>query len=335
MDMEMTFIYLEEGLITTLVQMCIIKVVLHCCWISFRKTLQAFKITPLPVANELNVLAAKKHQLLENQFLFTNGATEAFYLIAHYFKNKRASIIAPTFSEYQDACEIHQIDYSFISFKNIKEEASKSELIFLCNPNNPDGRNVAVQEIEALLKQFSTTFFVIDEAYIEFTSTITSCSPLIKEYKNLIIVKSLTKTFVVPGLRLGYIVSNAGFINGLLKLKMPWSVNALAIEAGKFIFNNYDELNFNVNELLKETTAFCNMLSQIKWLEIMPSETSYFLVQLKKGKAAGLKNYLAKEHQILIRDATNFNGLEGEFIRLSTQHKEVNEILLEALKKWN
>lgn len=290
---------------------------------------------PSPAASELNGLAAKKHGLAENQFLFTNGATEAFYLIAHYFKWKKASIVAPTFSEYEDACKIHQIDYKCIPVDAIYEKASTSNLLFICNPNNPTGTVFSIEEIENLLQLFPNTFFIIDEAYMEFTNATTSSVALIKNNKNIAIVKSLTKTFVIPGLRLGYVVSNSDFIDDLLSLKMPWSVNAMAIAAGEIIFNNYEALSFNADELFAEKKVFCKSLSKITWLEVMSSNTSYFLVRLKKGKAADLKEYLAKEHQILIRDATNFKGLEGEFIRLSTQSIAVNTILIEALQKWN
>ncbi len=287
---------------------------------------------PSPIANELNELAAKVFQLSNNQFLFTNGATEAFYLIAQLFSNKKAAIVAPTFSEYEDACKIFKLNYKLISQTDLAN--TDEDLVFICNPNNPDGSVFSKNELDHLFKQKPHTTFVIDEAYIEFTDSIDSIMSLTKYYSNLIVVRSLTKTFTIPGLRIGYIVSSASNIVKILGLKMPWSVNSLAIKAGEFIFNNYETLQFNVSELLKEAMVFKKQLAQLEGLQVCESNTPYFLVQLENKSAKELKEFLIKEHQILIRDATNFSRLNGEHIRLSTQSKEANHKLIHALKEW-
>ncbi|MCL5129203.1 histidinol-phosphate transaminase [Algibacter sp. L4_22] len=288
---------------------------------------------PSPSASELNVLAAKKFQLNSEQFLFTNGATEAFYLIAQLFSNKRAAIVAPTFAEYEDACKIFHLNYELIASTELKK--TNADLVFICNPNNPNGNVFSKDELEFLFQQKPETTFVIDEAYIEFTTRIESIVSLTAKYSNLIIVRSLTKTFTIPGLRLGYVVSNASNIVKLLSLKMPWSVNLLAIKAGEFILENYDALQFNASELLEETTVFKQQVAQLNGFKVIESNTSYFLVELLHKSAKELKHYLIEEHQILVRDATNFKKIDREFIRLSTQSKEANNILIKALKAWD
>ncbi|WP_299778769.1 aminotransferase class I/II-fold pyridoxal phosphate-dependent enzyme [uncultured Formosa sp.] len=296
------------------------------------KNINQIQSYPSPSANELNVLAAKKFQLNSEQFLFTNGATEAFYLIAQLFSNKTAAIVAPTFAEYEDACKIFNLNYELIASTELQN--TKADLVFICNPNNPNGNVFFKNELEFLFQQKPETTFVIDEAYIEFTTRIESIVLLTTKYSNIIIVRSLTKTFTIPGLRLGYVVSNASIITKLLSLKMPWSVNLLAIKAGEFILKNYDMLQFNASELLEETTFFRKQLSELKGIKVCESNTSYFLVELLHKSAKELKHYLIKEHQILVRDATNFNKLKGEYIRLSTQSKDINNVLIQILKAW-
>ena len=296
------------------------------------KSIDQIQSYPSPTASELNKLGAKKFQLKSEQFLFTNGATEAFYLIAQLFSTKKAAIVAPTFSEYEDACKIFQLEFQLISRTEIKD--TNADLVFICNPNNPDGAAFSKNELELLFQQKPETIFVIDEAYIEFTNSIESIVPLIKKHINLIVVRSLTKTFTIPGLRLGYIVSDYLNISRLLSLKMPWSVNVLAIKAGEFIFNNYETLQFNASQLIEETTIFKKQLSQLNGVKVYKSNTSYFLVQLLDKSAKELKEHLIVKHQILIRDATNFKGLKGEYIRLSTQSKEANNALIQGLKEW-
>lgn len=290
---------------------------------------------PSPVAQELANLAAKHFNLNPNQFLFSNGATEAFYLICQHYKGKNAIIVGPTFAEYEDACKINNVSFQFIKRNEISTTNYTNCLVFICNPNNPDGKILPIDEIENLLKNFPKAHFVIDEAYYEFTHKPVSSLSLVSKYSNITIVRSLTKTFTMPGLRLGYVVSNKNFISELLQIKMPWSVNSLAIASGKFIFENYNSLSFNVEVLMEETELFKSQLNELDFLKVQEGYTSYFLVELQKGTASKLKEYLVNEHQILIRDATNFTGLKGEYIRLAVQDKLANKTLIKALLQWN
>jgi len=289
---------------------------------------------PSPIAQELNDLAAKKFGLDPSQFLFTNGATEAFYLIAQNYRSKTATIVSPTFSEYEDACRINEVELSFIQREQINDTELNTDIIFICNPNNPDGKVMTVQQIETLLVKYPKTIFIIDEAYIEFSKVAESSSFLINQFNNIVIVKSLTKTFAIPGLRLGYIIGNSDFVTKLLELKMPWSVNAMAIEVGKCIFENYEELSFDANQLIKETELLKEKIKTIDWLEIIEGHATYFLIKLNNKRAADLKSFLIQEHGILIRDATNFTGLEGECVRVALQSEEANSALAEALNQW-
>lgn len=290
---------------------------------------------PSPAASELNVMAAKYFGLNENQFLFGNGATEIFYLLAHLYKGKTATIIGPTFSEYEDACSMYQITVFHELWDNIDKTELNTDLVFICNPNNPTGKIYPKKKIEQFLCENPNTQFVIDEAYIEFTTQETSVIDLFVNYKNLIIVKSLTKTFTIPGIRLGYVIAPPHIIKGMEQFKMPWSVNIMACKAGAYIFKHYKQIQFQASVLLAETERFKQQIDTINYLQVQKGYTSYFLVKLKKGTAGDLKKYLVHSHKILIRDATNFVGLEGEYIRLAVQSEAANKTLIKALKQWN
>ena len=289
---------------------------------------------PSPAANELNKAAANYFNVSESQFLFGNGATELFYLIGQLYSGKTATIIGPTFSEYEDACKMHNIAIEFLSWRQIKDKFT-SDLVFICNPNNPTGDVLKTAQIEQLLINAPESQFIIDEAYVEFTDKDCSSMELLSKYQNLVIVKSLTKTFAVPGIRLGYVVSNTDFIQKLLAYKLPWTVNVLAIAAGLYIYKNYETLLFSASELIQETKEFQKEINSISNLKVQESNTSYFLVEVKKGTASSLKEFLMHNHQILVRDATNFTLLEGEYIRLAVQSKESNNAILKALNEWN
>ncbi len=290
---------------------------------------------PSPNAEELAALVAKQWGLFPDQVLFTNGATEAFYLIAQWYARKSALVVVPSFSEYEDAAKAHGQDLSFVEAGSLATYPITQEIVYFGNPNNPDGSVRSLSEIAQLLYTNPSTLFMLDEAYIDFTMTTSSAIPLLADYDNLVIVHSLTKTFAIPGLRLGYVISRSENIQKLSQLKMPWSVNTLAIQAGTFILDRHEELLFDVVRLMKRVRTFQEQIAAVEWLEVVPSETHYFLVKLKKGKASQLKQDLATQKGLLIRDATNFRGLKGEYIRLAVQSGEANQELINALKGWS
>ena len=115
--------------------------------------------------------------------------------------------------------------------------------------------------------------------------------------------------------------------------RMPWSVNQLAIEAGHYLLSS-SQYDIDISLLLREKERLVQSLLSIGGMEIWPSDTHYMLVQLRMGKAAALKEYLATEQGILIRDASNFEGLNEHFFRIATQTPEENDKLVESIKKW-
>ena len=114
---------------------------------------------------------------------------------------------------------------------------------------------------------------------------------------------------------------------------MPWSVNQLAIEAGHYLLSS-SQYDIDISLLLREKERLVQSLLSIGGMEIWPSDTHYMLVQLRMGKTAALKEYLATEQGILIRDASNFEGLNEHFFRIATQTPEENDKLVESIKKW-
>jgi threonine-phosphate decarboxylase len=286
-------------------------------------------------SHSLKVALAAQNDVEADQIIVCNGSTEAFYLIANAFSGKKSLVVVPTFAEYADACHIHKHTLYQVTRENLKEQIEnlKPDLIWICNPNNPDGYCYSTVELNQLLENYPQISFVIDQAYIEFSTLKNNLIPEIQQFKNLIVVQSLTKQYAIPGLRLGYIVSNKLTIDCIEKYKMPWSVNSLAIEAGKYITATTHN-DFNIKEWLKESTALQQKINNLYNFEAIVSDTPFFLVNLTFGKASDLKSYLLKQ-KILVRDATNFIGLEGEYIRICALSTDLNNLLLSHLKIWS
>ena len=287
---------------------------------------------PEPDAASLKKLLSEVDQISEQQLWITNGAIEAIYLIAQAFQNQRATILAPTFSEYADASRIHNLSIQYIS--DIKDFNGDSELLWLCNPNNPTGIYWDDETLIALFKQYPHTTFVVDESYLAFVQSARKTSFPYQHLPNVITLHSLTKCFAIPGLRLGYLSASESLIQKISHYAMPWSVNQLAIEAGKFLTKYKDKFAVPLTDLLNETANLRNAINQIPMLSALPTETHFFLVHIQNEimTASELKKILGEEHGILIRDCVNFEGLTPYYFRIATQKKEANESLINALQ---
>ncbi|WP_299710869.1 histidinol-phosphate transaminase [uncultured Tenacibaculum sp.] len=300
-----------------------------------KKQLDLIESYPAPSSENFIQLLSKHHNISNQNCLVTNGATEAFYLITNAFYGSSATICTPSFSEYEQAGKANNLQLEFIDRKSMHQHKFTTKLAFICNPNNPDGFENTSEEIAAIAKSYPDTYFIIDEAYTEFTSSAISCIDLLSEHQNIILVKSLTKLFCVPGLRLGYILSSSPIINKLLQYKMPWNVNSLALQAGEFIFKNYNKILPDFKSYFSDAIALQNEINCLNGFEVVPTNTSYFLVCLPQPKASELKSYLVNSHQLLIRNASNFRTLDEHYIRIASQTPEKNALLIKALRSWN
>ena len=291
---------------------------------------------PEPDAGKLACEISNHYYFNTGQVQVTNGATEAFYIIAHLLSEKKSYIVYPSFSEYEDACKVYKHSVEYIRIDEFDENLiiEENSVLWLGNPNNPDGTITNKSTIENILKHNQTSFFIIDEAYNELCINSESVIDLLKFYPNLIITHSLTKSFAIPGIRLGYILASEKIIKGLSEITMPWSVNSLAIEAGIFLLSRYKEFLPNKNNLIKESRCFQKEIISINGLKIVKSDCNYFLIKLEKGKASDLKEYLVLKHGLLIRDASNFKGLTDSHFRVAIQGSDKNNLLIVCIKQW-
>jgi len=300
--------------------------------------LQFHKVTcyPDPDASSLKRILARRNEVKEDNIVVTNGSITAFYLLAQAFKGSKSTIFYPSFSEYNDACSLHGHEISYFSTSDDFSELSLEgqDFCWICNPNNPDGKLRSRTELLALISANKKTTFVIDQAYVAFTTEELLKPADVLVHKNLIIIQSISKAYNIPGLRIGYIIANSNITAEVNKYIIPWSVNSLAIEASKYILIHPAQFTLPIRKWQRETDELIYQLNKVDELEVMPTSTIFFLVRLKKGTAADLKKYLLEQHGILIRDASNFRGLDETYFRITAQRSEENQILADAIKEW-
>ncbi len=287
---------------------------------------------PEPVPRSLETALAAQMGIGTDEVRVTNGATEAIYLTAWAMRRWRTAIVVPTFTEYADACRLHEHSVSFI--RSLDDIPEGTEGVWLCNPNNPTGTVVSREKLLKCIVGHSDTVFVIDASYAPFT-----LQPLLTPAEacglpNVVMLHSMTKEYAIPGLRLGYLTACSKLIRWIEQGRMPWSVNSLAQEAGLWLTAHRDLYRLPLKELIQERLRVGHALEAMGICNTLPSDTHILLCCLRQGTAAELKDYLARQHGILIRDASNFEGLDSRFFRIAVQSSSENDELISCCAQW-
>lgn len=288
---------------------------------------------PEPDAGSFRRAAAEYHGVQPANILAGNGATELFYIVAHAFAGGTTLLPVPSFTEYEDACNLYDHNVQFLTDTDIHSLPADANLMFICNPNNPDGRIWTTDEIRILLDRYPDMVLVIDESFIHFAPGASTAIPLLSEYTNLLIIRSMTKCYAIPGLRLGYMLGDEALIEFIAGFGQPWSVNALAIEAGKYLLRHGESSLPDAARLLRRQKQFSRRVVAIPGFRPLLSQTSFFLTETDYD-STDLKHRLLESHGILIRDASNFRGLNNHYFRVNTLTDEKNALLIEGLEAY-
>lgn len=288
---------------------------------------------PEPEAVGLERMLAEKFGVPEETIMVTNGATEAIYLIAQLYSGWASIIPQPTFTEYEDACKLYHHLLSYVADDEL-EVLPEDRLYWLCNPNNPTGNVVNKLLITHIIRQHPRYLYVVDQSYADYT-----LSPMIQpkdltECYNVMLIHSLSKKYCVPGLRLGYIFASPIIIDRLRQIRQPWTVNAMAIEAGKYLIKNNPQMIPDLKEYLEEAKRLHDSLSAVRGLMVMETSTHFMLVNIDHGNTPDLKRWLIENHGILIRDASNFRSLDNHCFRVTARTPEEDDQLVEAIREY-
>ena len=277
---------------------------------------------PEPAQKTLEGMIADLMDILPTQVMVTSGATDAIWLIAQTFRNLLSyKVFNPTFSEYEDASLTFGL-----------KESDDAAICWLCNPNNPTGEVVDKERVEWLAKNHK--LLVVDQSYEDYTlMPVLSVKDALK-YGNVIQIRSMTKRYGIPGLRVGFITAPESIIDYLRTQYRPWAVNALAIEAGKWLVNKNVMIVKDLHIYLAEALRLNRELNNIHGVKAMQTKTNFMLCTICGHTAYELKEFLAEKKGMLIRDASNFKGLTPHHFRISTQSKDENDDLIDAIKDF-
>jgi histidinol-phosphate/aromatic aminotransferase/cobyric acid decarboxylase-like protein len=296
-----------------------------------------------------NLLGAKLFNVEETQILIGNGAAELIRALAAVVKGK-IGITYPTFNEYAEsftaAHSVNEIvqfiphNFSYTA-DDLKTFSKNCDTVLLINPDNPSGTFIprgGVIELAALLKQQEKRL-ILDESFIGFADAEKNpsllCQDILYEFPNIVIIKSLSKSYGIPGIRLGALASgDEELIRQVRKNLSIWNINSFGEYFLQIIGKYQKEYRESCEKIAVERTRFKTLLEGIGSVYVYPSQANYFLCRLHGISAPELTERLLEKHEILIKDLTGKIGIpDDSFIRVAIRNKDDNDKLAICLKE--
>jgi threonine-phosphate decarboxylase len=299
---------------------------------------------PDPECRELKKSLSRYLHVDQDWISVGSGAIEIIYWFAKAFAKSRVVIPAPTFCEYELASRKAGAEVSFVPLHDFQldadeiiEKAKGADAVFLCNPNNPTGR-LATKQIKRVIESVgSSTKILLDECFIELVNDPESNSLIgaAGEFDNLVILRSLTKSFGLAGLRAGYSVCNPSLVDKLSANKIPWNVNGLAQAAGVAALADRRHLARSRAIVRKELKFLRDKIAKLESFAPLESDANYFLVDLKGRDSTDFRNALLKKTGVLVRDCSTFTGMGSRHVRVAVKPHAENLRLVKALEGFD
>ena len=277
-----------------------------------------------------------------------NGSTELISLLISQRQAKRALVLGPTYSEYERELSLTG---GMLSYYNLKESddfildtddfirriPEGTDLVIICNPNNPTSSAVSQEDMEKIVRHCLAEgiFVMIDETYVEFAPDAAKITavPLTERYDNLMVIRGVSKFFAAPGLRFGYgITSSREFLSMLLTHQNPWSLNSVGAFAGEIMLKDEEYIMRTRSLIDAERTRMCRELKALGSFKVYPAYANFILLKILKERVDSLQVFeAAVKEKMMIRDCSSFQSLEGEFVRFCVMKPEDNTRLLSVL----
>jgi len=306
-------------------------------------------VYPEPESKELKCHLSKDLGLPESWLCVTNGSVELIRLLPQLWPpEKSVAIVEPTFSEYSRAFELAEVpiqkivlnpDAAFrLSIEQMLQELEAMPQlggVVIGHPNNPTG---ALWEEETLLGLLAyceerRLFLVVDEAFVEFSESGNFFLSRIQNCRYLILVRSMTKIYGLPGLRIGFGILHPDWGGMLMKHQIPWSVNRLAQKLGQVVTGDAKFLEQTRSYIQGQREFLTQGLKNMGFIKVNPSDANFLLFRLRHPSVSPGKFYESLLRKgIVVRNCGNFLGLDDSYFRVAVRKIEENQVLLEGVK---
>lgn len=277
-----------------------------------------------------------------------NGSSELIALLIQERNPKHTLILGPTYSEYsrelsfsgstQEYYHLLEEDNFVLNVDDLCQTLEGNyDFLIICNPNNPTSSAITREDLQKLLTFCAekNIFVMIDETYVEFAPDISEITAvtLTKEFTNLMVLRGVSKFYAAPGMRLGYgITGNLDFLKKMKEKQVPWSLNSLGALAGELMLQDKDYIHRTRELILSERTRLLQALVEIPTYKTYPAYANFILLKIQKPVLTSYDVFDACIRQeLMIRDCSSFECLDGEYIRFCIMNPEDNTRLLNIL----
>ncbi len=303
---------------------------------------------PDPRGTELKTALADYYGVVPEQLVLGNGAAELLYVFFHHFRPGRVLLPVPAFSEYERAARSAHtaVEYYMLSPQDgfsilqpeFLQQVSMAECVILGNPNNPTGTLIPAVEMEKCIRiaALQDAVVIVDESFLDFREDAErySVRKLVNEYQNLVVLQSLTKFYAIPGLRLGFAIMSPGMAARMERSKDVWNVNLLAQKAGVAALQATAYQRASRQLIHDEMHYLQQSLQELDGVRVFPPSVNFLLLDLAKtGWRAADFLAAVRRQGILIRDCSNYPGLQDTYIRIAVRSHAENERLLRVFQK--
>lgn len=285
-----------------------------------------------PDEREARNALATRHGRSSDEVLLTDGACEAFWLIAHAFRPTTAALIHPSFTEPEAALRAVGSDIVRVFREpeqwrlDAKAVPDDADCVVLGNPNNPTGTLSPPAAITALAR--TGRRLVIDESFIDFVPSEQASVSASREVPGLIVVRSLTKLWSLAGIRAGYLLASPEVVERLADHRQPWAVNSLACAALTVCASDESTPRRVASEVAAARAELTDALARLPGIRVWPSVANFLLLRTAAGPE--LVGALARRG-IAVRPAASFPGLDDRYIRVAVRGREDNALLIAAI----
>ncbi|MCA9471656.1 MAG: threonine-phosphate decarboxylase CobD [Nitrospirales bacterium] len=312
-------------------------------------------------ATVLRQTIAETYRISEDMILVGNGSAELISVLPRALGSQHGVIVGPTFMEFERALIVAGASCSYVHARRATQyrppidaacrqlskarkrpsqhKTSRSgslsppvDMVYLCNPNSPTGQHCSRRQILQLLgmTEKANIYLVVDEAFIEFCARGSVLNE-VKKYQRLIVLRSLTKFYAMPGIRVGFLAGSPGIVQRLAEYLPLWSVNTVAQVAARAALVD-ETFRVRSREFMKrERKRFSQRLTHLPNVRVYPSVANFVMVELSSYEQVRVIKAGLLERGILIRDCQNFSGIKAPTIRLAVRKPRDNDRLIKAL----
>ena len=291
---------------------------------------------PLDQLEQLYAQLARYAGVSEKCVAAGSGSDQVIELLLSTFGSKRATVFTPTFSYFINRCELHDIKVDQVPLKrdfdlDIKaflRSAKKSDLVYICSPNNPTGNQLDRQTVIDLINLLEDRLVLIDEAYVDFADY--SLSKDATKMDNVIVLRTLSKAFGLAGARVGYMVANEKFIKVFRStIQSPYPISTLSLAIASGVLERADHVKATIETIRKERTRVADRLAKVDGLRVFKSEANFLFIEAGKNYQSMSKALAG--NGIIVKMLGNIAGHRG-CMRVTIGTREMNDKFLQCVE---